>query len=241
MEFSYDLHIHSCLSPCADDDMTVNNIANLAMLCGIEIVALTDHNSSKNCPAFFSVCETIGITPVAGMEINTREEVHAICLFPSLGAGMEFDEYVAKKMPFFVNNPNVFGRQILVDENDEIIGEEQKLLFAACDIGIDELPALMRKYGGVAVPSHIDRPSNSILSNLGLISPDYEFTYYELKNADSLQKLLPGNPALADAKFIFNSDAHSLAEIASRTPLSIALPNRSAAALIGELCELRDI
>ena len=234
-DFTYDLHIHSCLSPCADDEMTVNNIANMAMLCGLDIIALTDHNSLKNCPAFFAACDRIGLAPVAGTELNTREEIHVLCLFPSISAGMEFDAYIEKIMPHFVNNPYIFGRQLIVDENDTVVGEEQKLLVAACDIGIDELYDLMQAFGGVAVPSHIDRPSNSIISNLGFISPDYRFKYYELKNIDSLHLILPQNPALSNAKYITNSDAHSLIDLASRTPGSISLRERSAPALIEAL------
>ena len=235
MEFFYDLHIHSCLSPCADDDMTVNNIANMAMLCGLDIIALTDHNSLKNCPAFFSACDRAGVVPVAGAELNTREEAHVLCLFPSLRAGMEFDAHIENLLPYFVNNPAIFGKQTLIDENDAIIGEEPKLLYAACDIGIDELVGLTAKYGGVAVPSHIDRSSNSIISNLGFVSPEFKFTYYELRNIDMLAKLLPGNPALSGAKFLSNSDAHSLADIATRQPCAISLRDRSAPALIEAL------
>ncbi|MCL2059449.1 MAG: PHP domain-containing protein [Oscillospiraceae bacterium] len=235
MKLNYDLHIHSCLSPCADDDMTANNIANMASLCGIDIAALTDHNSLKNCPAFFAACARAGVTPIAGTELNTREEVHVLCLFPSLDAGMAFDTYIEGLLPHFVNNPKIFGNQIIVDGNDAVVGTEQKLLYAACDIGIDELPALLRAYGGVAVPSHIDRPSNSVISNLGFVSPEYGFAYYELQQESSLAKLLPGNPALAGAKFIYDSDAHSLADLASRDARAITLHERSAPSLIAAL------
>ena len=233
--YTYDLHVHSCLSPCADDDMTVNNIANMAMLCGLDIVALTDHNSLKNCPAFFKACAKAGVAPVAGTELCTREETHALCLFPTLEAGMEFDAYLERLLPSFINNEKIFGRQLILDENDKITGSEPKLLISACDVGLDELPGLMRAYGGVAVPSHIDRGSNSLIANLGFIAPEYEFRCYELGSPAALAGLSAANPILSRAIILYNSDAHSLAGLAGREPGRLALPNKSAASLIKAL------
>lgn len=234
MDLYYDLHIHSCLSPCADDDMTVNNIANMAMLCGLDIIALTDHNSLKNCPPFFSACARAGVTPIAGAELCTREEVHVLCLFPSLAAGMEFDGYIEGLLPYFVNNTRIFGRQLLLDEMDNVIGEEPKLLISACDIGIEELPALMKRYGGVAVPSHIDRASNSLIANLGFIPPEYNFSCYEVRDRFKLSGLIDANPPLGRAHIIFDSDAHTLADISERNNYISAREN-SAAALVEAL------
>lgn len=231
---SYDLHIHSCLSPCADDDMTVNNIANMAMLCGLDIVALTDHNSLGNCPPFFRTCERAGVVPVAGVELCTREEVHALCLFPSLEAGMDFDSYIRAIIPGFMNNPKIFGRQLYLEENDVITDEEPVLLISACDVGLEELPGLLERYGGVCAPSHIDRTSNSIIANLGFIPPEFEFKCYEVRDRAKLPMLIAKNPILANARILYNSDAHSLTDIASAGG-RISLPEISAAALIHEL------
>ena len=97
MRFYYDLHVHSCLSPCADDDNTPNNLAGMAKLCGLNVVALTDHNTTKNCPAFFEACGRYGIVPIPGMELTTSEDIHVICLFPSLESAMSFGEEVEKR------------------------------------------------------------------------------------------------------------------------------------------------
>ena len=94
MSITYDFHIHSCLSPCVDDGMTPNNIAGMSMLNGIRVAALTDHNTCKNCPAFFEACKRVGVVPIAGMELTTVEEIHIVCLFPSLDVAMQFDEFV---------------------------------------------------------------------------------------------------------------------------------------------------
>ena len=96
---TYDLHIHSCLSPCGDNEMTVNNIVNMAMLKELDVIALTDHNSSRNCPAFMEAARRAGIRAIPGMEINTSEEIHAVCLFPMLEQAMEFDSYVFSTLP----------------------------------------------------------------------------------------------------------------------------------------------
>jgi len=238
LEVRCDLHVHSCLSPCADDDMTVNNIANMSMICGLDIVALTDHNSLKNCPAFFTACGRAGVVPVAGAELCTREEVHVLCLFAELDAGMAFDAYLEDKIPGFMNNPMLFGRQLALDADDRILYEEPRLLISACDISVDELPSLTRRYGGVAVPAHIDRSSNSLISNLGFIPAEYEFTCYELRFRESLPRLARGSPALASARIICDSDAHSLTDIGNNEERGggrLPLREKTAAALIEAL------
>ena len=113
--YRYDLHLHSCLSPCADDDMTPANIAGMAMLNGLTLVALTDHNSCKNCPAFFEACRRHGLVPVPGMELNTAEDIHLVCLFPTLEAALSFDAGVERRLLPVRNDPAVFGNQRIVD------------------------------------------------------------------------------------------------------------------------------
>ena len=232
MESRYDLHIHSCLSPCADDDMTVNNIANMAALCGIGIAALTDHNSLKNCPAFFTACGRAGVVPVAGVELCTREEVHVLCLFPSLKAGMEFDRHIEPLLPGFVNNPTLFGRQLVLDGDDRIVCEEEKLLISACDVGIAELPGMLRPFGGTAIPAHIDRPGNGLISHMGFIPPEFEFTCYEIKDYAALRDLTKKNPVLSRVRIISDSDAHALSDLAMKEHGRLDLAEMSAEALL---------
>jgi hypothetical protein len=152
----------------------------MCLLADVNIAALTDHNSTANCPAFFKACEAVGVTPVAGCELNTAEEVHVLCLFPELDSAMSFGAYLYPHIPDIANDAAIFGRQIFMNENDEETGEERKLLIAATDISIDEIYALALRYGGVAVPAHIDRPAFSLLYNLGFIPEDYPFGAYEV-------------------------------------------------------------
>ncbi len=212
-KLSYDLHIHSCLSPCGDDDMTPANIVGMAAVLGLEVIALTDHNSCKNCPAFMAHAEKYGIIGIPGMEINTMEEVHVVCLFPSLEQALEFDTYVSERLMPFPNKEEIFGKQQIMDEEDTVIGTEPYLLINAVDISIDELWDLVRAYGGVMIPAHIDKDVNSLIYNLGFIPPDSQFTIAEVKEKNGLEALIASNPYLERCKILHNSDAHYLHDI----------------------------
>ena len=208
-----DLHIHSCLSPCGDDDMTPANIAGMAMLNGLNIVALTDHNSARNCPAFFHHAKKYGLIPVPGMELTTAEDIHIVCLFRTLEDALSFDEFVSSRRPDYKNKPEIFGHQYLLDENDEIVGEEDTLLVNASDIYIDEAFREVKKLGGVCFPAHIDRSSNGIISVLGTFPPEPEFTAFELNKPDSMQIHLEKFPILKNLVHTVSSDAHRLCDI----------------------------
>lgn len=210
--YYYDLHIHSCLSPCADDDNTPNNIAGMASLCGLNIVALTDHNSSKNCPAFFEACRRYGIIPIAGMELTTAEDIHVVCLFEELEKAMEFDEFVSKHRMLIKNRVDVFGNQFILDGQDNIIGEEEYFLSNATDISIVDVPAYVQKYGGICYPAHIDRQANGIISVLGTFPDKPVFRLIEINRADKVNEYLE-KYNLKDKKVIISSDAHYLTDI----------------------------
>ncbi len=210
----YDLHIHSCLSPCGDADMTVNNIVNMALIKQLQLIALTDHNSCKNCPAFLKVAQQAGIAALPGMELTTEEEIHLVCLFPALENAMEFDRMVHARLMDIKNRPEIFGEQLILDEMDEVTGREETLLVGASSIGISEAPGLVRAYGGLCFPAHIDRQSYSVLSNLGQIPPECGFCTVEVH--DPLTFFADGANAQIRAGYhiLTNSDAHYLQDIA---------------------------
>jgi PHP family Zn ribbon phosphoesterase len=232
--YRYDLHIHSALSPCADGEMTPNNIARMCMLGGVDIAALTDHNSTANCPAFFKACEAAGVMPVAGCEVNTSEEIHALCLFPALDRAMEFGGYLRPHVPDIENDAAIFGRQTLMDENDAEIGSEHRLLIAATDISIDDLPGICAAHGGACLPAHIDRPAFSLLCSFGFIPDTLPFRSYEISSPDAAADLVRAHPALRGKTLVCDSDAHTLEQLV-RTPGSIDIPELSAAALVNAL------
>ncbi len=213
LSLSYDLHIHSCLSPCGDNESTPANIVGMAYVKGLDVIALCDHNTSKNCVAAAEVAKAYGKTFICGMEITTEEEVHVVCLMPSLGKALELDEYVNKRIIPVENKPEIFGEQLIMNSDDEITGHENKLLINAASISFSKVFPLVEALGGVAIPAHIDKQSNSLLANLGFIPPDSEFKTVELKNINNLPELKAKHDYLNGCKVITNSDAHYLGDI----------------------------
>lgn len=211
--YFYDLHIHSCLSPCADDDATPANIAGMAALNGLQIVALTDHNTTRNCPAFFQAARSYGLIPIAGMELTTSEDVHIICLFPTLDGASAFQKIVDERRIRIKNKPAIFGHQYVMDEEDTILEEEADLLINATTISIDEAYSLAESCGGIAYPAHIDRTSNGMVSVLGGFPTDPPFTAFELHDAASLTKYRTQYPHIGEMTHVISSDAHELGAI----------------------------
>lgn len=216
-KYYYDFHIHSCLSPCADNDMTPNNIAGTAVLAGLEVVALTDHNSAKNCPAFFEAAKRNGLVPIAGMELTTAEDIHVVCLFPELGGAMEFDAYVSEHRMKVPNRVDIFGEQLITDGNDEIIGSEEFFLPAASEITIDDAPDIVASFGGICYPAHVDREANGIIATLGTFPEDSGFCNAEFYDCSKANEYSAMYPALADKRLLVSSDAHYLWDIRDRS------------------------
>ena len=187
--YPYDLHIHSCLSPCGDDDMTPNNLVGMAALSGCQVIAVTDHNSCKNAGAVMRAGEEAGLLVLPGMELCTAEEAHVVCLFETLEGAMAFDGYVYDHMPHVKNKPEIFGQQRILDENDELVGLEENLLLVSSFIGVNEVLALAESFGGVAFPAHVDRDSYSVLASLGAIPPEAGFAAAEVTRGCDLEAL----------------------------------------------------
>lgn len=216
--FAYDLHVHSCLSPCGDDDMTPCNIAGMAHLNGLELVALTDHNASRNCPAFFRACEAYGIIPVAGMELTTSEDIHVVCLFESLERALAFEETMQPYRMQIRNRKGIYGEQRILNENDEPIGEDPWFLPAATALDLESAAKLVDEFGGACYPAHIDREANGLLAILGAFPPKPVFRCAELREAEHI--------ALAEGRtVVVSSDAHRLWELKEGgTPLHLDAP-----------------
>ena len=215
-KYYYDFHIHSCLSPCGDDDMTPNNICGMATLNGLNIVALTDHNTAKNCPAFFEAAKKYGIIPVAGMELTTSEDIHIVCLFEELENAMRFDEYVASRRILIPNRTDIFGNQLILSGEDEKIGEEEFLLTNATEITVDETVPIVSEYGGVCYPAHIDREANGIIATLGVFPEAPYFGFAEFNDKENQKSYIEKYPVLKNKKLLFSSDAHYLWHISEK-------------------------
>lgn len=206
----YDFHIHSALSPCADDDMTPNNIVNMARLTGLDAIALSDHNCGDNLPAVAQLAADAGITFIPGIELNTSEEVHLLAYFNELEQAVRLGTLLYDALPDIENIEEYFGHQYVMDAGDNITGKKKKLLLSALPYGLMECCEMIREYGGVAVPAHVNKSADSLLANLGFFPPDIRFSTIEIWR---------GTPVDADISMyraLCNSDAHTLAQIAER-------------------------
>jgi hypothetical protein len=164
-----DLHNHSCLSPCGSLDLSPRRLLELGAARGLKLMALTDHNSSLNCPAFAKLSSLYGIIPIFGMEATTSEEVHVLCLFSNLEACMAFNEYAYSILTPFLNNPEKSGDQVYVDENDDIEGEVEYYLINPLNLSIDNIGVKVNEYNGIVIPAHVDRCAFSMTSQLGIV------------------------------------------------------------------------
>ena len=164
-----DIHNHSCLSPCGSLELSPRKLVEIAALKGVEVLALTDHNSSLNCPAFRKACYTHNLVPIFGLEATTSEEIHVLCLFTNLKACLDFGEYAYSILLPFPNNPARSGDQVFVDIDDYIEGEVEYYLVNPLEITIDAIGPKAAEYNGIVIPAHVDRPAFSMTSQLGVV------------------------------------------------------------------------
>lgn len=209
MEYVADLHNHSCLSPCGDLAASPTRIAERAAERGITVMALTDHNSARNCPAFETACRRSGIQPLFGTETTTREEVHILSLFRTVDEALSWGAWVYERLPDFHHDPEKFGDQVVVDVDEVIIDFEPRYLIPAIDATIEEIAAETVARGGLIIPAHIDRSANSVSSQLGFL-PDVRFSALEITRR-------PVPIDTAGHTLICDSDAHYLDDIGRRT------------------------
>ncbi len=208
MNIFVDLHIHSCLSPCGDSDMTPWNICAMAKIKGLQAIAVTDHNSAKNLPAVNEAAKAHGLVLLPGMEITTREEVHLLAYFPTMEQAMLMGDFLYMHLPDIQNDPHLFGIQQLMNERDELAGVENRLLISASDLTLQNAVHEIRRFGGLAVPAHINRGVNGLLMNLGFLPDDVHFPTLEVVPH------LPVSKNILQGKTILHaSDAHRLEDI----------------------------
>lgn len=212
---TYDLHIHSCLSPCADDDMTPANIAGFAKLNGIDLIAVADHNAAYNLPAVKRACEAYGVGFLPAIEVNTAEEIHILTYFSNVEAALDMGQVLQAYLPDIPYSRDIWGRQLVMNEEDEILWEAPHLLTTAVTLDIYEVKRLCEERGGIAVPAHVDKDSTSLLSVLGFAPEDLPFQAYEVARPEhTLQQLVERGCLPGGKEILTSSDAHYLAGIA---------------------------
>ena len=207
MKLYYDFHIHTCLSPCGDDDMTPNNIVNMAVLKGLDAIAITDHNHAGNVRSCIEAAKGTDLLVIGGMEVETSEEIHMIVLFEDLQKLHRLEKFIHSNLPPISNKPDIFGEQILMDSDDNVVGKEERFLVTACSIDIFTLYDYVAREGGVIFPAHADKKSYSIISNLGSIPPELKFSAIEVKYPESAVQYRDKYTVLT------NSDSHYLWDI----------------------------
>ena len=217
--YAYDLHIHTCLSPCGDALMTPPNIANMAYVKGLDIIAITDHNSALNARAVMRAAQDLPLTVIAGIEATTAEEIHVVCLFPDADSAERAGAELERHLPPIQNRPEYFGEQVIMDENEEVLGTFPLLLPNALDISIDALPKLIGSFGGFCYPAHIDRASNSIIAVLGEVPETPKFSCLEVHKPLSFFENTENLRYRDGYTIITSSDAHRLQDISEREHL----------------------
>lgn len=210
--FRADLHLHTCLSPCGDWDMTPRAVVEQSVEKRLDIIAVTDHNTAENAGAAMEKGKALGLTVLPGMEICSVEEAHVIALFDSLEQALTMQAYVYDHLSG-ENNPDVFGYQVVANAEDEVMDQNPRLLIGAVSVDLNTLVDKIHDLGGLAVAAHIDKSINSITSQLGFIPPDLPLDAVEVsfrtKPEEVGQKLLMG----LKIPCITSSDAHFLGEI----------------------------
>lgn len=215
--FIADLHIHTCLSPCAELDMTPLRIINAAVQKGLDIIAVSDHNSAENAEVTIRIGANRGITVLPAIEITSYEEAHVLAIFGSIEAARNMQEVVYKNLPEGVNDERLQGYQLIVNDRDEIIRFNKRLLFSAANLSLKILVDTIHSLGGLAVASHIDKEVFSIISQLGFIPPDAEFDALEISYNTEKDKAELIFGQYRPIPWITSSDAHHLCDIGRRT------------------------
>ncbi len=214
--FRADLHMHTCLSPCAEIDMTPREIVTVSLKKGLHLIAITDHNSAENVVAARKAAEGTGLAVLAGMEVTSSEEVHIIALFESADTAGMLQDVVHRNLPSGENDERLYGHQIIVNEDNEVLGFNRKLLIAATGLTAHTLLDLIKSLGGISIASHVDREAFSVLSQLGFIPQDLCFDALEFSPRMGRDEAETSFQGLKRFPWVAFSDAHYVRDIGKR-------------------------
>ncbi len=220
--FTADLHLHTVLSACAEGEMLPEFILERAIDLGLDIIAVTDHNSSENAAAMIHAAEDTGIVVWPGMEVQSREDAHLLCLFDTLDLALAWQRTVYASLPPLKNKPAIFGEQVVLAPDGEPVGYNERLLATSASLSVDEIVQGVRGLGGLCIPAHVDRPMYSLIANLGFIPPDLDIPAVEISHLLGPKEARSRFPQLRSYGLIADSDAHRLSEMRRRTTLKMA-------------------
>jgi len=220
-----DLHVHTVLSPCAEVEMIPPLIVARARELALGVIAVTDHNSAENAAAVIEAARGFELTVLPGMEVQTREEVHLVCLFDTVEQALDWQECVYAHLPPLKNREDYFGAQFVVDSTGEYVRSNERLLLTSTSLSVGEAARGVHERGGLCIPAHVDRPAFSLLANLGFVPQDVQWCAMEVSHQADVEQLRSKHPSLRGYACISSGDAHRLEEISDRTVLTIEQPS----------------
>ena len=206
--FKADLHIHTVLSPCGDLEMSPSNIIRAAKSKQLDLIGITDHNTTRQCPVIRELGQREGIYVLCGAEVTTKEEAHCLAFFDTTESLEAFQVYLDAHLPQVMNDPDLFGYQVAVDADDNIVFEEDRSLLSAIDQSIEKIEEKIHSLNGIFIPAHVNKSKNSVISQLGFIPDDLMFDALELSKHISREEFISKNKYLKEKVFIKSSDAH---------------------------------
>lgn len=211
-----DLHMHTVLSPCAGLDMSPRNIVATAAARQLDIIGITDHNSTYHCALITKIAMEYGILVMMGAEVTTREEVHCLVFFETQGQLTHFQGYLDQHLQIVKNDPELFGYQLIVDENETILRQEDRLLINALDVTLEQLETEVHQHDGLFIPAHVDKSRFSISSQLGFLPSGIPVDAFEVVGINHLAEIFPNASHFGSATLLSGSDAHSLDQLGIR-------------------------
>lgn len=216
-----DLHVHTVVSACAEAEMIPPLIVRRARELGLGLLGVTDHHSVENARALQQAARPYGIRVLPGMEVQTREEVHVLCLFDDLDRAQSWQDMIWKHLPAEANREEHFGAQYVVSEEGDYLGTNKRLLQTSTTLSFEQVLGLTEEWGGLALPAHVDRPRFSLFANLGMIPEGLALTGAEISRHITEEEALGRFPSLKGISLVRSGDAHRLAEMINATRLRV--------------------
>ncbi len=220
-----DLHVHTCLSPCADLTISPRRAVACARRRHLDMIAVCDHNSAENVTAACAAGREKGVAVLPGMEITTREEVHLLAIFDQPRQALELQAAVYARLPVGENDEKLFGYQIIANENDEVEGYNPRLLISATSWPLADAVKKIHELGGLAIPAHVDRPAFGIVGQLGFIPEHLDLDALEISPQTTLDQIRQSVAGTSRFAIYHASDAHELKDIGrARTWFLVSAP-----------------
>ena len=211
--FRTDLHIHTLLSPCGDLEMSPANIVALACKRGLDIIGITDHNTTKQCELVWKLAQKSNLTVIPGCEMTSREEVHCLGLFEDFDALRIFQNFLDEHLTIIPNKPDLFGYQVVLDEDENVLEEIENYLGSSLDVSIEEVEQKVHELSGIFIPAHIDRPRNSIYSQLGFFPPELKVDALQISKLAEEKTIREKYQISQDITVVKFSDTHFPADL----------------------------